>query len=159
MTKTLFVGIDPGQTGGIAFIQNGQAWAYKMPTTERDVLETLGEAWSLLPEHTTVVAFLEKVHAMPAPQKGRPGRGSKANWALGQNYGFLRGCLTALRIPFHDVAPNTWQKALGCQTRGDKNVSKQAAQQLFPDIKITHAIADSLLIAEYGRRMKVQGKL
>jgi len=32
-------------------------------------------------------------------------------------------------------------------------VSKRKAQELFPAIKITHAIADALLIAEYGRRM------
>jgi len=37
-------------------------------------------------------------------------------------------------------------------TGGDKNVSKRRAQELFPEIKITHAIADALLIAEYARR-------
>ena len=47
-----------------------------------------------------------------------------------------------------------WQKYLGCLTKGDKNVSKAKAQELFPDLKITHAIADSLLIAEYGRRVR-----
>jgi hypothetical protein len=38
-------------------------------------------------------------------------------------------------------------------TKGDKNITKRKAQELFPEIKITHAIADSLLIAEYGRRL------
>jgi hypothetical protein len=38
-------------------------------------------------------------------------------------------------------------------TKGDKNITKRKAQELFPEIKITHAIADSLLIAEYGRRV------
>jgi hypothetical protein len=31
-------------------------------------------------------------------------------------------------------------------------VSKRKAQELFPGIKVTHAIADALLIAEYNRR-------
>jgi hypothetical protein len=43
-----------------------------------------------------------------------------------------------------------WQKSLGCLTHGDKNVSKAAAQRLFPGMKITHATADALLIAYYG---------
>jgi hypothetical protein len=39
-----------------------------------------------------------------------------------------------------------------CLTKGDKNVSKAAAQRLWPKLKITHANADALLIAEYGRQ-------
>jgi hypothetical protein len=60
--------------------------------------------------------------------------------------------LTAASIPFERVRPQAWQKALACMTKGDKNVSKRRAQELFPSMKITHAIADSLLIAEYNRR-------
>jgi hypothetical protein len=42
-----------------------------------------------------------------------------------------------------------------CLTKGDKNVSKARAQELFPALKITHATADALLIAEYGRRLNL----
>jgi hypothetical protein len=38
-------------------------------------------------------------------------------------------------------------------TKGDKNVTKRMAQQLYPDIKITHANADALLIHEYGKQI------
>jgi len=41
---------------------------------------------------------------------------------------------------------------MGCLTKGDKNVSKRRAQELFPALKVTHAIADALLIAEFARR-------
>jgi hypothetical protein len=37
-------------------------------------------------------------------------------------------------------------------SKGDKNVTKRKAQELFPSLKITHATADALLIAEYLRR-------
>ena len=40
-------------------------------------------------------------------------------------------------------------------SKGDKNVTKSRAQELFPELKITHAIADALLIAEYGRRVRI----
>jgi hypothetical protein len=36
-------------------------------------------------------------------------------------------------------------------TKGNKNITKQKAQELFPGIKVTHAIADALLIATYGK--------
>jgi hypothetical protein len=41
-------------------------------------------------------------------------------------------------------------------TKGDKNVSKRKAQELFPQLKITHATADALLLAEFGRRAQNQ---
>ena len=34
-------------------------------------------------------------------------------------------------------------------------MSKAKAQQLFPNLKITHAIADSLLIADYCRQIRL----
>jgi hypothetical protein len=37
-------------------------------------------------------------------------------------------------------------------TKGDKNISKAKAQELFPDKKIIHATADALLIALYGTK-------
>jgi hypothetical protein len=37
-------------------------------------------------------------------------------------------------------------------TKGDKNVSKRKAQELFPQIKVNHYIADALLIAAYGAK-------
>jgi len=43
---------------------------------------------------------------------------------------------------------------LGCLSKGDKNVTKAKAQEQFPNIKVTHATADALLIALYGRGMQ-----
>jgi hypothetical protein len=60
--------------------------------------------------------------------------------------------LTAAGIPFERISPQAWQKSLGCMTGGDKNISKRRAQELFPTMNVTHATADALLIAEYGRR-------
>jgi len=90
-----------------------------------------------------------------------PGQGVTSMFSFGRSYGFLRGCLVALGIPFDDVTPGKWQKALGL-TRANKDESitskknrhKQRAQQLFPHLKITHAIADATLLCEFGRRLR-----
>jgi len=133
------MGIDPGASGGVAWIRDGGSTAVPMPDTERDLLDFLSDGI----EEETRFAYLEKVHSMPR-------QGVASTFKFGVNYGMLRGMLIALRIPFDDVTPQKWQKEMGCLTRGDKNVSKARAQQLFPQLKVTHAIADALLIAEFG---------
>lgn len=137
------VGIDPGISGGISVIGPLGAEAFKMPETERDVFDLLNSFYFYEP-----VVFMEKVGPMPK-------QGVVSVWKFSANYNFLRGVVIALGYPLHDVRPQVWQKTLGCLTHGDKNISKAKAQQLFPQIKVTHATADSLLIAEYGRRTLV----
>lgn len=135
------IGIDPGRSGGIAWCTEGFMQAWPMPKTERDIFNMLRDM-----KFDDSFCYLEKVHAMPK-------QGVTSVFTFGQGYGFLRGCLVSLKIPFEDVIPSKWQKALSCMTKGDKNVTKQKAQQLYPDLKITHSIADAILIAEYGRRL------
>lgn len=142
----MYLGIDPGGSGGIAIVGGDDPVAHKMPETERDVFDLIATF------SRASFAYIERVHAMGAPKGGRPGRGAKGNFQIGFSYGLLRGCLISCGIPFGEVTPQVWQKTLGCLTGGDKNVSKRRAQQLFPSLKITHAVADALLIAEYCRR-------
>ena len=140
------LGIDPGQSGGIAIIEDGRgAAAYKMPETERDIADLIWRHAS-----TVDIAVIERVHSMP-------GQGVSSTFKFGMNYGLLRGLLIAYRIPFTEVTPQKWMKAMQCQTHGDKNVSKARAQQLFPSLKITHATADALLIAAYAHGLSLAG--
>lgn len=136
------IGIDPGVNGGIAWITDGKPCAEKMPDTLQDLWELVQSIKLDGPCH----AAIEQVHSSPQ-------MGVKSAFTFGQGFGHLEMALTAAGIPFERVRPQVWQKALGCLTKGDKNITKRKAQELFPSIKITHAIADSLLIAEYGRRV------
>jgi len=88
-----------------------------------------------------------------------PKQGVSSTFKFGRGYGFLRGCLVALGIPFEDVTPQTWMRALNVPPRRKNETKAQfkqrlrgVAQQLFPSEKITLATADALLIAEYCRR-------
>ena len=142
-----YIGIDPGKSGGIVVIDTGQLTGLtvisgcKLSETEQDIWTWINDTTDLL----SVVATIEQVHAMPQ-------QGVSSTFTFGKNYGFLIGLLTASQIPFKFVTPQKWQKSMQCLTKGDKNVSKAAAQRLFPRVKITHANADALLIAEYGRK-------
>ena len=140
--KTISIGIDPGINGGIAFIPtSGEPWAHKMPETDRDLIDLLRDSIRDMEAR----AVIELVHYSPQ-------MGVKSAFTFGEGYGRLQMVLTAMGIPYERVRPAIWQKAMGCLTKGDKNVSKRRAQELFPALKVTHATADALLIAEYARR-------
>lgn len=111
-----------------------------MPETERDLWDLVYDLRHI--NDGEVEACIEKVHAMP-------GQGVTSMFNFGMSYGALRMAVIASGIPFRDVTPQMWQKALGCRSGGDKNVTKAKAQQFFPNLKITHAIADALLIAKW----------
>ena len=140
-----WLGIDPGESGGVAWVgeEPSQARAWAMPKTERDVLELVLEL-----ADTTRCALIERVHAMPK-------QGVSSSFKFGVSYGRLRMALIACGISFEEISPAQWQVKMGCLSKGDKNVTKARAQQMFPHLKITHAIADSLLIAEFCRRRQI----
>jgi hypothetical protein len=145
----LFIGIDPGKSGAIAFLpENGEPWTVKLSETDHDIAEALKDAFVVeLFEKNEVFAVLEKVHSSPQ-------MGVKSAFSFGQSFGKCEMLLAAHRIPFEYVSPSKWQGDMKCRTGGDKNITKAAAQRLFPGIKVTHSIADALLLAEYARRMK-----
>ena len=136
-----YIGIDPGKSGGIAIISEEGAFAIKMPETEKDIFDYLQD------NSHECFCLIEQVHAMP-------GQGVTSMFNFGMGYGGLRMALIAANIPFETITPQKWQKALSCQTKGDKNVSKRRAQELYPELKITHAIADAILIAHYASTVR-----
>ena len=142
------IGIDPGVSGGVAVLTLGGriVQTANMPESDRDLLDLLQ------PYAMSAKAYLETIHAMPPTIRGKKVGGSVGNFKLGQSDGRLCLALTAVCIPYDRVSPLKWQTAMQCRTEGDKNVTRRRAQTLFPAHKITHAIADALLIAEWGRR-------
>lgn len=138
-----FIGIDPGNNGAIAWIgSNGRACCEKMPDAIKDLWDLIRD---IKATDSDFSARLEQVHSSPQ-------MGVKSAFTFGNGFGHLEMALTAAEIPCIRTRPQEWQKGMQCLTGGDKNVSKRRAQELFPSMKITHANADALLIAEYARR-------
>lgn len=140
----MIIGIDPGKTGAAAIMSTSgeviDVLEYNK-LTEREIVETLSGY-----KGDVTRVWIEKVAS-------RPAQGVKSVFTFGDNYGWWRGVITTLKFPFETVTSVKWQRYLGCLSKGDKNVTKQKAQQLFPDLKVTHAKADAILIAEFGRRL------
>lgn len=155
---TVYVGIDPGASGGIAVLRGHEFAVTALDKmTDRDVWNFLASAAAGRP----VVAAIER----NTGYVGGGGNTGSSMFAFGESSGFLRGLLVAAGASFERVQPNAWQRALGVPPRGKKGKGRaveskasfkrrlrQAAEQLFPKVNVTNATADALLIAEYCRR-------
>ena len=142
------IGIDPGVSGGIAWIDADGPHAEKMPAT-------IGDLWQLIAglEASECYCVIEKVHTSPQ-------MGVKSAGTFMQGKGQLLMALCAGGIPNEQVSPHKWQRTMGLLSGKGKNKTdhknklKAKAQELFPALKITHATADALLLAEYCRRYR-----
>jgi len=135
-----YLGVDVGASGAMAVLDPFGAVisVQRLEATQHDV-------WTWLLAQRVCFAVIEKVNAMPK-------QGVSSTFKFGTSFGFCQGMLVAAGIRFEFATPQKWQKALDCRTGGDKNVSKARAQSLFPGVKVIHANADALLIAEFARR-------
>ena len=163
--QKVWIGIDPGKSGGLACIVEGEGIrAEPMPSTEFKIaqwIRMLTEDWNVLDIQS---CRIEKIHAMPS-------QGVTSMFSFGQNYGFLRGCLFSSGVSFEEVTPRTWQKEFGIQPRDKKKKETKnqfknrllaKCQQLFPNYDLWKeprskgkqlAVCDAILIAEYCRRV------
>lgn len=145
----IYLGLDPGASGGIARLCGSTLNVTAMPKTEADIWTwTKG---SILPIFAVLEANTGYVGGI-----GNPG---SAMFKFGVNHGLLEMALVAAGIPYRKISPAVWQKGLGIPTRkkgkaGEsktqfKNRLKARAQQLYPGAEVTLATADAILIARY----------
>ena len=148
----IFFGIDPGKSGSVSAIwDDGTPWdgcSCPLDGTGKDVAD-----WFHQFDLHRARAALEKVHAGVFGGRGGEQRsmGVTSAFTFGQSYGHIQGVLDANEVPYLLVRPQKWQKDMGCMSGGDKNRTKAEAQRRWPFIKVTHRIADSLLLAEWAR--------
>ena len=158
----ILIAIDPGASGGIAIAYGAGAYGegarmdvIPMPETEGDVRDVLAEVREIADrEGWAVTAVMEEVGGYV----GGGGQPGSAMFKFGRGFGFLLGVLAALKIRTELVRPQKWQGALSLGTSKAhatkvawKNHLKGKAQKLFPQIKVTLATADALLLMEYAR--------
>lgn len=159
----LFVGIDPGASGGIAAITADGLPHYvsAMPSTIAGVLFVLERIVELSSQENGTFrasAVLERVRAGGL-------MGKSQTFSFGRGVGHLEALLVATGIPYREVTPKVWHTAMGTveksggakfadpdRKKKDKSIAKRKAAELFPSLAVTLKTADALLIAEYARR-------
>ena len=147
----LIAGIDVGKRGAIAFIDKEtlKAEVYPMPEDYQEIIDLFENK-----KKDLLIVLIEKQQAFPK-------QGVVSTFNLGIHYGILLGILKTLKIPYEEIAPKKWQKAMlgsGKRTRKEnKKLSLEKAKSLFPYLNIGKhdGKSDALLIAEYGRRFLI----
>jgi len=136
------IGVDPGSvSGSIAYVTKEFAKSWPVASmTDREIWELMH-----LIGPKAEVAAVEQVHSMPK-------QGVASSFKFGASFGQLRMAVVACGVAFQLVTPNKWQTKMNCKTGGDKKITRELAQRLWPQLKITNNNADSLLLAEYARR-------
>ena len=146
--KTLFIGIDPGKSGGIAYIDTEQGFSFAEPYSDKALIDLCSDA----SKGGQVICCLEKVGAMP-------GQGVVSMFSFGQSVGYIKGVLESFRIPYQEITPQKWKREFGLSS--DKAKSAEICGRLFPDTSLLatprcrkphDGMAEALLMAEYARR-------
>lgn len=158
MTLRLTLGCDPGQTGCIALLADGEPAGFlDMPTMPRRAGGQEVNAAALaegLREHLAahagahVFAVLEQVGSMPR-------QGLASTFRFGQSDGVLRGVLGALGIGYMEVSPVKWKNHYGLRGQ-EKDAARALAIRRFPSVALQLARkkdqgrADAILLALWG---------
>jgi hypothetical protein len=166
MTLRLVLGIDPGQSGALAALADGEfAGFVDMPLRSRDAQGNrkvtrrdksrsvagggkqidgyilTASLKALLGAHVGayVLVVFEKVGAMPR-------QGSQSGFRFGQADGKVRGIVEAHGLPIIEVRPEHWKKDLGLTFAKEDEVThaEKKAAALALAIETFPAAADSL---------------
>ena len=154
----LIIGIDPGISGSICFLEDGRILdVLEMPTmaegkkNKKQVNgsqiynEILNKINKIQKQDVRVV--IEQVSAMP-------GQGVTSMFNFGQSFGILKGICSAMQLPMYFVRPAKWKKYFGL-INSEKDASRTKAIEIFPYIskeltkKKDANKADAILIASF----------
>ncbi len=155
--RDIIAAIDPGASGGMAWITEGVVSTCSMENRAL-FIEALRMA-----EGFSITVYMEKVAGYyPKPKVAAPGERLEFNlqssayamFNFGKAAGILIGICEAFGIELIQVMPAAWQKVCFVKKSGSrgqwKNTLKEIAQRRYPDVKVTLANADALLILSYG---------
>lgn len=167
--KFALMAIDPGWSGGLAALfcdgREEEIVVAAMPDTAKGIWDLVSD-W----ESRAAVCCGGNISAGIERVAPRSSQGVKSVWTFSQNYAMVQMALTAAGIERYDLIESTaWQKRLDCKFKPPKlvrlmskaelgkwrtlkkNLTKQRAQDFYPEFKITHAVAEALLMLEYKR--------
>ena len=172
----IFIGIDPGKDGAVAWMDGERnrieiADAPLLPTREYDIFA----AYELLKTASCdgvekVCLVIEDTISVPHTAKGQRFLPASDKW-LHFSLGMWQGLAAAFRIPVNVVHPKTWKAAIFAGIANDDAAEEMAVIRRFSGHDITAKLrgrlggrkpgrVDALAICEYGRSLwKVTGSL
>lgn len=150
------IGMDPGVSGGAALITKegeilDQEWFENPYKFTGRTIDDIADWFHLISDFADIKVkrvYIERVGGMigDSPSKLK---------VFMENYGACQMAAAMSKFSREYVKPLVWQTKMNCKSKGgNKKIPYAKARELFPDIKITLATADAVVIAECGRRME-----
>ena len=154
----LIIGIDPGISGSICFLEDGIIKdVLEMPTmTEGKKNKKQVNGSQIFNEISFRIKTYEKknIKVVIEQVSAMPGQGVTSMFNFGQSFGILKGICSAMQLPIYFVRPAKWKKYFNL-INSEKDASRTRAIEIFPYFssnlskKKDSNKADALLIASY----------
>ena len=154
----LIIGIDPGISGSICFLDNGKILdVIEMPImTDGKKNKKQVNGSQVYNEVTKRIKHFEKnqIRVVIEHVSAMPGQGVTSMFNFGQSFGILKGICTAMQLPMYFVRPAKWKKYFNL-LNSEKDASRTRAIEIFPYFssqlsrKKDSNKADAILIASF----------
>ena len=154
----LIIGIDPGISGSICFLEDGIIKdVLEMPTmTEGKKNKKQVNGSQIYNEISFRIKTYEKknIKVVIEQVSAMPGQGVTSMFNFGQSFGILKGICSAMQLPIYFVRPAKWKKYFNL-INSEKDASRTKAIEIFPYFssnlskKKDSNKADAILIASY----------
>ena len=154
----LIIGIDPGISGSICFLEEGKIIdVLEMPTMaegKKNKRQVNGS--QIYNEILTRINKIEKqnIRVIIEQVSAMPGQGVTSMFNFGQSFGILKGICSAMQLPMYFVRPAKWKKYFNL-INSEKDASRTKAIEIFPYFspqlsrKKDSNKADAILIASF----------
>ena len=154
----LIIGIDPGISGSICFLDSGKILeVIEMPVmTDGKKNKKQVNGSQVYNEITKRIKQFEKnqIRVVIEHVSAMPGQGVTSMFNFGQSFGILKGICTAMQLPMYFVRPAKWKKYFNL-LNSEKDASRTRAIEIFPYFssqlsrKKDSNKADAILIASF----------
>ena len=154
----LIIGIDPGISGSICFLDNGKILdVIEMPImTDGKKNKKQVNGSQVYNEISKRIRQFEKnqIRVVIEHVSAMPGQGVTSMFNFGQSFGILKGICTAMQLPMYFVRPTKWKKYFNL-LNSEKDASRTRAIEIFPYFssqlskKKDANKADAILIASF----------
>ena len=154
----LIIGIDPGISGSICFLEDGKITdVIEMPTMtegKKNKKQVNGsQIYNEILKRT--IKFQKKdIRVIVEQVSAMPGQGVTSMFNFGQSFGILKGICSAMQLPIYFVRPAKWKKYFNL-INSEKDASRTRAIEIFPYFssqlskKKDANKADAILIASF----------
>ncbi len=129
------IGIDPGISGSICFLQKGKIIdVIEMPTmTDGKKNKRQVNGAQIFNEISKRIKGIDKqdIRVVIEQVSAMPGQGVTSMFNFGQSFGILKGICSAMRLPMYFIRPAKWKKYFNL-INAEKDASRTRAIEIFP---------------------------